>query len=76
MKHTETQPVEATMIHQPRPTPAPAARPAVPCRLDRHLGPFEPIDELRGWLGTEWYNCSACRSTLTRDTALSQRCAA
>ena len=36
----------------------------------------KPIDELRGWLGTDWYNCSACRSTLTRDTALSKRCAA
>ena len=63
------------MIHSPRPKPAPA-RPAVPCAFDRHLGPFEMLDELRGWLGTDWYNCAACRSTLTRATALSQRCAA
>lgn len=55
--------------------PAPSARP-VPCALDRHLGPFEKVDELAAFLGTEWYVCRACRSPLTRRTALSQRCAA
>lgn len=61
------------MIHPSRPVPT-ARR--VPCALDRHLGPFETLPELRGWLGTDWYNCRSCRSTVTRDTALSQKCAA
>jgi len=56
-------------------TLAPSARP-VPCGLDRHFGPFEFIPELRGWLGTDWCQCRACRSTITRDTALKQRHAA
>ena len=46
------------------------------CVLDRHFGPFEPLEELAGWMGTDWYNCSACRSTITRDTALARRSAA
>ena len=58
--------------------PAPHAAPArtVRCALDRHFGPFEPLEELAGWMGTDWYNCSACRSTITRNTALARRSAA
>ncbi|HEX5725337.1 MAG TPA: hypothetical protein VFX98_07710 [Longimicrobiaceae bacterium] len=53
----------------------PAGQP-VRCILDRHLGPFEPIEELAGWLGTDWFNCRVCHSTVTAATAASQRCAA
>jgi hypothetical protein len=48
----------------------------VPCALDRHLGPFEQIPELAGWLGADWCLCRGCRSTLTTATALRQRSAA
>jgi hypothetical protein len=58
----------------PRPA-RPAPRP-VPCALDRHLGPFEQIPELAGWLGADWCLCRGCRSTLTTATALRQRSAA
>lgn len=61
-------------LHPPR-----AARPApraVLCALDRHLGPFEQIPELDGWLGADWCLCRGCRSTLTTATALRQRAAA
>ena len=54
-----------------RPTPRP-----VPCALDRHLGPFESIPELAGWLGADWCLCRGCRATLTTATALRQRAAA
>ena len=61
-----------TPVPQPmRPAPRP-----VPCALDRHLGPFESIPELSGWLGADWCLCRACRSTLTTATALRQRAAA
>ena len=56
-----------------------AARPAphpVLCALDRHLGPFEPLPELAGFLGADWCRCRGCRSTLTAATALRQRAAA
>ena len=53
----------------------PAAR-IVPCALDRHLGPFEQIPELAGWLGADWCVCRTCRSTITQATALKQRNAA
>ena len=59
--------------------PPQAARPAprpVLCALDRHLGPFEQIPELAGWLGADWCLCRGCRSTLTTATALRQRSAA
>ncbi|HSU15185.1 hypothetical protein [Longimicrobium sp.] len=65
------------MIHttaQPQPQRA-SARP-VPCSLDRHMGPFESIPELDGWLGADWCVCRSCRSTLTTWTALRQRSAA
>lgn len=45
-----------------------AAR-SVPCALDLHAGPFDPVDELRGHLGTDWYRCRCCRSLLTRRNA-------
>jgi hypothetical protein len=61
------------MFH--RPQSVPSARP-VPCALDRHFGPFETLPELKGWLGTDWYNCRACRSTITHATLLSQKSAA
>lgn len=65
------------MIHAPlqAPTRAPAAAP-VRCALDRHLGPFEEIPELAGWLGADWCQCRACRSTLTVGTAYRQKHAA
>lgn len=61
------------MIVQPR-TPAPAPQPArsgglIPCGLDRHFGPFEALDPLRGWLGTDWYTCRCCRAVVTRANA-------
>ncbi|HEX8245998.1 MAG TPA: hypothetical protein VF541_20960 [Longimicrobium sp.] len=60
---------------QPQPTRTASPRP-VPCGLDLHLGPFEAIPELNGWLGADWCLCSACSSTLTTWTALRQRAAA
>ena len=62
-------------LHPPR-AARPAPRPAVLCALDRHLGPFEQIPELAGWLGADWCLCRGCRSTLTTATALRQRSAA
>jgi hypothetical protein len=43
--------------------------PAVPCGLDRHLGPFEAMEELRDWLGTDWFHCRSCRAMVTRGNA-------
>lgn len=65
MIHTTAQP------HPQRANPRP-----VPCGLDHHMGPFEAIPELDGWLGADWCLCRACRSTLTTWTALRQRSAA
>lgn len=48
---------------------APLSAPPVPCGLDRHLGPFEPVDELRAWLGTDWFHCRCCRAMVTRANA-------
>ena len=62
-------------LHPPRDA-RPAPRPAVLCALDRHLGPFEPLPELAGFLGADWCRCRGCRSTLTTATALRQRAAA
>ena len=59
----------------PAATSADAAKP-VPCAFDRHFGPFEPLEELTGWMGTDWFNCRACRSTLTRATVSSAKTAA
>jgi hypothetical protein len=44
----------------------PASGAPAPCALDRHVGPFDPVEELRGALGTDWYRCRRCRSLLTR----------
>lgn len=55
--------------------PQPAGAP-VRCALDRHLGPFQPLPELRAWLGAEWFQCKTCRSTITRATASAARIAA
>jgi hypothetical protein len=59
----------------------PAASPSgpggwVPCGLDRHLGPFDPLHELSGWLGTDWFTCTACRCMVTRANARADRFAA
>ena len=45
---------------------APLPAPPVPCGMDRHVGPFEPVEELASFLGTSWYCCRACRSVVTR----------
>jgi hypothetical protein len=50
--------------------------PRPPCGLDRHAGPFDPVDELRDTLGTDWYRCRACRSLVTRVNADPARVAA
>lgn len=62
------------MIHPAHASPRIAHR--VPCALDLHFGPFEPLPELRGWLGTDWLTCRACRSPVTRATADSRKIAA
>lgn len=50
-------------------TLAPLAAPAVPCALDRHVGPFEPVEELADFLGTSWFCCRSCRAMVTRGNA-------
>jgi hypothetical protein len=60
------------MILQPRIEFAPAAlrsAAAVPCALDRHFGPFEALEPLHGWLGTDWFTCRGCRAVVTRANA-------
>jgi hypothetical protein len=57
-------------------TTLPATGVAAPCGLDRHAGPFDPVDELRGALGTDWFRCRCCRSLLTRVNAGADRVAA
>ena len=59
-----TQPLELAF------TPA-AALPLAPmmaCAMDRHLGPYEPLAELAGWLGAEWCRCRCCGSSVTQAT--------
>jgi hypothetical protein len=34
--------------------------------MDRHVGPFEPVEELASWLGTDWFCCRSCRAMVTR----------
>lgn len=53
-------------------TPAP---PPPRCGMDAHLGPFEPIDELSDFLGTDWFCCRSCRATVTRGNTISRRVA-
>jgi hypothetical protein len=62
------------MVLPAAPIPAPGA--GVPCALDRHAGPFEPVEELRGRLGTDWYRCRCCRALVTRLHAGPERAAA
>lgn len=45
---------------------APLAPPPAPCGMDRHVGPFEPVEELASWLGTDWFCCRSCRAMVTR----------
>lgn len=49
---------------------------SVPCGLDLHAGPFDDVEELRGYLGTDWYRCRCCRSLVTRRNAGPERAAA
>jgi hypothetical protein len=61
------------MIVQPRPLVSmhsPLAGSLVPCGLDRHFGPFEPMDGLGAFLGTEWFTCRGCRALVTRANAV------
>jgi hypothetical protein len=39
------------------------------CALDRHLGPYDALPELTGWLGAEWCRCRRCGSPITRATS-------
>jgi hypothetical protein len=43
--------------------------PPVPCAMDRHVGPFEPVEELATFLGTSWYCCRSCEALVTRRNA-------
>jgi hypothetical protein len=56
-------PANPAMFGTPLPPPPPA------CGMDRHVGPFEPLGELRAFLGTDWFCCRACRSTVTARNA-------
>lgn len=47
-------------------TLAPLPAPPVPCGMDRHVGPFEPVEELASFLGTDWFCCRSCSSMVTR----------
>jgi hypothetical protein len=49
---------------------SPLAGSGVPCGLDRHFGPFEPMDGLGAFLGTEWFTCRGCRALVTRANAV------
>jgi hypothetical protein len=40
------------------------------CALDRHLGPYDAVPELNGWLGADWCRCRCCGSPITRRTTL------
>lgn len=42
---------------------------APPCALDRHVGPFEPVEELASFLGTDWFCCRSCGAAVTRRNA-------
>jgi hypothetical protein len=64
----------------PMMTPAltPVAIPASPmlplnavlaCAMDRHLGPYDALPELDGWMGAEWCRCRRCGSPITRATS-------
>lgn len=46
-----------------------AIAPESACTQDAHAGPFEPLPGGEGWLGTDWYQCGACRSTISAETA-------
>lgn len=50
-------------------TLAPLPAPPVPCGMDRHVGPFEPVEELASFLGTSWFCCRACQAMVTRSNA-------
>lgn len=53
------------------PTPiAPAAAATLACAMDLHLGPYEPLPELAGWLGGDWCRCRRCGSAVTRRTTV------
>lgn len=66
-------------IESRRPAPA-AVAPRLParprCALDRHLGPFEPVAELRGFLAADWVECRCCGAPVTLATAARARFAA
>lgn len=51
------------------PAALPLAVPALACGMDRHLGPYDALPELVGFLGAEWCRCRRCGSPITRATA-------
>ena len=38
------------------------------CAMDRHVGPYESLPELAGWIGADWCRCRCCGSAITRAT--------
>jgi hypothetical protein len=40
-----------------------------PCTPEHHVGPFVTRPDWCGWLGFDWVECRACRSTVTTLTA-------
>ena len=46
-----------------------AVAPVLGCALDLHLGPYDALPELGGWLGAEWCRCRRCGSPVTRATS-------
>ncbi len=50
-------------------TLAPLPAPPAPCGMDRHVGPFEPLEEMADFLGTDWFCCRSCRAMVTRRNA-------
>lgn len=66
----------APETRRPEPHAPAAALAPVRCGLDRHLGPFEAVSELGGFLGADWLQCRCCGSPLTLGTAARSRHAA
>jgi hypothetical protein len=51
------------------PAPALPLPVSLACGMDRHLGPYDAVPELSGWLGAEWCRCRRCGSPITHATS-------